>query len=69
MARNKTPGYETRYDWILEVLSDLKRFSKANGMDSLAAELDNVSAVAAAEISVRLARDVGAPRSSLSTRR
>jgi hypothetical protein len=37
-------------DWILDVLSDLKTFARANGMPSLAAQLDDASFVAQAEI-------------------
>jgi predicted transcriptional regulator len=37
-------------DWILEVLSDLRGFADANGLQRLAAELDQTLAVAAADI-------------------
>lgn len=39
-----------RYDWILDVLCDLKSFAKSNGLPSLAEQLDDTSLVAAAEI-------------------
>ncbi len=37
-------------DWILDVLADLKTFARENGMPSLAAQLDDASFVAHAEI-------------------
>lgn len=39
------------HDWILDVLTDLKAFARANGMPSLASQLDDASFVAQAEIS------------------
>lgn len=39
-----------QYQWILDVLSDLKVFAQANGLASLAEQLDDTSLVAAAEI-------------------
>lgn len=62
MARVIPPGGDRQYDWIFEVLTDLRTFSRANGFDGLAAELDDLSLLAAAEISTRLAQD-GADRS------
>lgn len=44
---------EKTYDWMLDVLSDLRLFSKANGFERLASELEDVSLTAAAEISAR----------------
>ncbi|SMX47341.1 hypothetical protein [Maliponia aquimaris] len=38
------------HDWILDVLTDLKTFARANGMPSLAAQLDDATFVAQAEI-------------------
>jgi hypothetical protein len=38
------------HDWILDVLTDLKTFARANGMPSLAAQLDDASFVAQAEL-------------------
>ncbi|MDQ2092120.1 hypothetical protein [Marimonas arenosa] len=37
-------------DWILDVLTDLKAFAKANGLVALAEQLEDASLVAAAEI-------------------
>lgn len=39
------------YDWILDVLKDLKNFAATNGLAALAEQLDDTSLVAAAEIS------------------
>lgn len=39
-----------QYEWILDVLSDLKAFAKANGLSFLAEQLDDTALVAAAEI-------------------
>lgn len=38
------------YQWILDVLSDLKAFAQVNGLTALAEQLDDTSLVAAAEI-------------------
>lgn len=38
------------HDWILDVLTDLKTFARANGMPELAAKLDDASYVAQAEM-------------------
>lgn len=38
------------HDWILDVLTDLKTFARANGMPSLATQLDDASFVAQVEI-------------------
>lgn len=38
------------HDWIIDVLTDLKTFARANGMPSLAAQLDDASFVAQAEM-------------------
>lgn len=38
------------HDWILDVLTDLKTFARANGMPTLAAHLDDASCVAQIEI-------------------
>lgn len=38
------------HDWILDVLTDLKTFARANGMPVLASQLDEASFVAQAEI-------------------
>jgi hypothetical protein len=37
-------------DWILDVLVDLKTFARANGMRSLAAQLDDAALVAQVEL-------------------
>ena len=38
------------YDWIFEVLEDLKSFAKANGLPALAAKADEALQVAAVEV-------------------
>lgn len=38
-------------DWILDVLSDLRRFAQENGLPRLAQHLDETTMLAAAEIS------------------
>lgn len=40
-----------QYEWILDVLTDLKAFANSNGLSALAEQLDDTSLVAAAEIS------------------
>lgn len=37
-------------DWILDVLSDLRRFAAQNGMNALVEQLDDTLLVAAAEV-------------------
>ncbi len=37
-------------DWILDVLADLKAFASANGLGTLAEQLDDTTLIAAAEI-------------------
>lgn len=39
-----------QYEWILDVLTDLKAFATGNGLTALAEQLDDTSLVAAAEI-------------------
>ncbi|WP_415404199.1 hypothetical protein [Tateyamaria sp. SN3-11] len=39
-----------RSDWILDVLTDLKTFARANSMPALAEQLDDTAIVAMAEI-------------------
>jgi hypothetical protein len=39
-----------QYDWILDVLDDLRAFAKGNGLSVLAEQLEDTSLVAAAEI-------------------
>ncbi len=47
-----------QYEWILDVLTDLKAFAKGNGLTALAEQLDDTSLVAAAEIA-QTAEDYG----------
>ena len=51
MAQVTPPEDDTRYDWIIDVLSDLRTFSQANGLHQLATELEDITLLAAAEIS------------------
>ena len=39
-----------KYDWILDVLVDLRSFAQANGLDALAEELEQTRMVAMVEI-------------------
>lgn len=39
-----------KYDWILDVLVDLRTFAQANGLDALAQELEQTRMVATVEI-------------------
>ena len=39
-----------RSDWILDVLTDLKTFARANDLTALAEQLDDTAIVAMAEI-------------------
>ena len=39
-----------KYNWILDVLADLRTFAQANDQQALAAQLEETSKVAAAEI-------------------
>lgn len=41
-----------RYDWIIEVLQDMKTFSEKHGMVALARKVDETIRVAEAEIAV-----------------
>ncbi len=50
-----------KYDWILDVLADLRTFAQANGLDALADQLDDTRLVAATEI-VSIAEGSGAAR-------
>jgi hypothetical protein len=38
------------YDWILDVLTDLRAFAVTNGLTVLAEQLDDTSIIAASEI-------------------
>ena len=40
----------SQYDWILDVLADLKSFAEANGLSLLAEQLDDTALIAATEI-------------------
>ncbi len=40
----------SQYDWILDVLGDLKSFAESNNLTLLAEQLDDTSLLAAAEI-------------------
>ena len=51
MARIAPPVDDRTYDWIIDVLTDLRTFSHANGLHKLAVELEDVALLAAAEIS------------------
>ena len=42
-----------RYDWIMDVLADLKAFAQANGLNKLAEQLEDTSHVATIEIASR----------------
>lgn len=44
-----------KYDWIIDVLTDLKSFAQANGLPALAEQLDDTSLLAATEIAQRVA--------------
>ncbi|MCB2137239.1 MAG: hypothetical protein KDE08_15075 [Rhodobacteraceae bacterium] len=39
-----------QYEWILDVLTDLRAFAASNGLAELAAQLDDTTIVAASEI-------------------
>ena len=39
-----------KYDWILDVLGDLRAFAQANGLTSLAEQLEDTTLIAAVEI-------------------
>lgn len=39
-----------KYDWMLDVLADLKTFAHANGLEALADQLEETRQVAATEI-------------------
>ncbi|MFZ5709435.1 MAG: hypothetical protein ACOY4T_07095 [Pseudomonadota bacterium] len=51
-----------QYDWILDVLADLKTFAKSNGLAALAERLDDTSLLAAAEIAQRAGEPAGEAR-------
>lgn len=41
------------YDWILDVLSDMRNFALANDLPALASQLQETAVIAAAEIADR----------------
>ncbi len=43
-------GVRMNYQWILDVLHDLKSFAQANGLHVLAARIDDTAHAAAVEI-------------------
>ena len=45
------------HDWIIDVLTDLKTFAKANDLKALADQLDDTQLVAKAEIASRARGD------------
>lgn len=49
------------YDWIFDVLEDLKSFAEANGMPALAAKADEAIKVATEEVSGRTKEPVNTP--------
>lgn len=42
-----------RYDWVLDVLTDLKAFAQANGLVTLSEHLDETLSIAREEIATR----------------
>ena len=42
-----------QYEWILDVLEDLKAFARCNGLNDLAEQLDDTSLVAVVELASR----------------
>ena len=46
-------------EWIIDVLTDLKRFAQENGLHATASELDDVCLVALAELASLQAGDMG----------
>jgi|GEM_PF-327375 len=48
-----------QYDWIVDVLSDLKTFAQTNGLSVLAEQLDDSILVAATEIAQAEEASVG----------
>jgi hypothetical protein len=50
--KHDLPELTLRYDWIIEVLQDMKTFSDRHGMVALARKVDETIRVAEAEIAV-----------------
>ena len=42
-----------RHDWIIDVLTDLKKFARSNDLDALAEQLDAAELVAKVELTSR----------------
>ncbi len=55
------------YDWIFDVLEDLKSFAEANGLPALAAKADEALKVAEQEVAGLENAPVKVPRRSRST--
>lgn len=45
------------YDWILDVLADMRNFAASNGLPGLAEQLTHTSKIATAEIADRRRQD------------
>lgn len=39
-----------QHDWILDVLADLQKFASANGLNTLAEQLEDTTLIAAADL-------------------
>lgn len=50
---NNNPGEHMGYEWIFDVLKDLKTFANANDLPELAHKADEAMATAKAEIAAR----------------
>lgn len=50
-------GAGMKYEWILDVIADLKSFAAVSDLPRLAAELEEVHLIAAMEIAQRLAQE------------
>ncbi|WP_082176232.1 hypothetical protein [Pseudaestuariivita atlantica] len=61
--------YDAPHDWILDVLTDLKQYARANGMLTLAEQLDDTRLVASTEIASQGAPVTGGPGDNGSTDR
>ena len=48
-----------KHEWILDVLTDLKKFAKNNGFAQLAEQLDDTKLVAAVEIASKEKGPIG----------
>ncbi len=52
-------GLHVANEWIIDVLTDLRRFAKRNGLAATAAELEDACLVALAELAEGQARETG----------